>query len=128
MKPLDAIGTIEVSSNQQVEWQSSPQPSPEKIDAISTPEKADQARVDAEKGTERERVKKITDRLNRMSNLFSRKIKFEVPLESKGSKDVIVKIIDRETGQVIRQIPPPELVKLAERMEEIYGMIFRAKP
>jgi len=124
MKPLDAIGPIDVSSSQHVEWQSPAQTSPEKIDAISTPEKVDQARVDAEKEAEREKVKQITDRLNRMSNLFSRKIQFEVPW---GSEDVIVKIIDRETGRVIRQIPPPELVKLAARMEEIYAIIFRTE-
>jgi flagellar protein FlaG len=91
---------------------------------VSAPNGVNQGK-EAEGGT----AKEIADRLNRMTNLFNRRIQFEVPFEVPVEhEDVLVKIIDRETGQVIRQIPPDELVKLAERMEEIYGMIFRAKP
>lgn len=122
MKPLDAIGSID-SYQQQVEWQAPPPKAPGKKETVSVPN-------DKVKGKEgaKGQVKEIADRLNRMGNLFNRKIEFEVPFEiPMEHEDVLVKIIDRETGQVIRQIPPPELVKLAEQMEEIYKTIFRAK-
>ncbi len=122
MKPLNAIGSVD--GYQQVGWQAPPQKGPEKVGTGSAPNSADQ-----KKGVEDGPVREITDRLNRMTNLFNRRIQFEVPFEVPVEREeVLVKIIDRETGQVIRQIPPAELVKLAERMEEIYGMIFRAKP
>lgn len=121
MKPLDTIGPIDVYLDQHVEWNSHPHKSPEKIETEPTSERE---RVDHGKEAERGKVKEIIDRLNRMRDLFNRRIHFEV---SSDSNDVIVKILDRETGKIIRQIPSPELIKLASRMEEIYGIIFRGK-
>ena len=37
---------------------------------------------------------------------------------------VIVTITNRETKEVIRQIPPEELVVLQEKMKELTGIIF----
>ncbi|MBA4369883.1 MAG: hypothetical protein C0403_19825 [Desulfobacterium sp.] len=37
---------------------------------------------------------------------------------------VVVTITNRETNEVIRQIPPEELVSLQERMKELTGIIF----
>jgi flagellar protein FlaG len=124
MKPLDAIGSLDVSSIQQVEGHPPRDWGKSAEDAV--PEKVDQDRdkVGQEKAAERDRTQKVVDRLNRMGHIFNRRIRFEIPSDS---EDVIVKIIDQETGQVIRQIPPPELVKLAKHMDEIYEFIFRSK-
>ncbi len=35
---------------------------------------------------------------------------------------VIIKLIDKETGEVIRQIPPEELIELAKKMKDIEGL------
>ena len=80
----------------------------------------------AEEGrqSDKESVKRMVDRLNHMNRVLDRKIQFEVAEET---EDVIVKIVDRETGHTIRQIPPPELVKLATRMEQIHEIIFNLK-
>jgi flagellar protein FlaG len=40
-----------------------------------------------------------------------------------GSKKIIVKIINSETKKVIRQIPPDELVRLAESLREPNGAL-----
>jgi len=124
MKPLEAVGSINVSSIRPVEPDRPPQSPP-----VSPPEAVASAKTgrgpektENQGALEKDRVKEIADRLNRMGHIFNRKIRFEVPFDS---EDVIVKIIDQETGQIIRQIPPPELVKLATRMEEIYAMIFK---
>jgi len=37
---------------------------------------------------------------------------------------VIVKVVDTKTNEVIRQIPPEEVVKLAQQMEDLKGLIF----
>lgn len=49
-----------------------------------------------------------------------RGIEFEL---SKETSRVITRVIDRESGEVIRQIPGEEVLKIAERLEEIQGQI-----
>jgi flagellar protein FlaG len=37
---------------------------------------------------------------------------------------IYIQVVDKETGQVVRQIPPEELRRLAENMTELTGQIF----
>ncbi|RUR31052.1 flagellar protein FlaG [Vreelandella andesensis] len=46
---------------------------------------------------------------------------------SEQSGRVITKVIDRETGDVIRQIPAEEVLLVAERLEELQGQIISLK-
>lgn len=41
--------------------------------------------------------------------------------------DLIVKVLDRDTGDVIRQIPPDDLVQLREKLKELRGVLFDGK-
>lgn len=41
----------------------------------------------------------------------------------KGSKDIVIKIVDRNSGEVIRQIPSDEVLRLREHMTEMAGLI-----
>lgn len=36
---------------------------------------------------------------------------------------VVTRIVDRESGEVIRQIPAEEVLKIAERLEEVQGRL-----
>ena len=38
-----------------------------------------------------------------------------------------IKIVDKETGDVIREIPPEEVRKLAEKLDEMVGILFDKK-
>jgi flagellar protein FlaG len=40
---------------------------------------------------------------------------------------IVVTVMDEDTGEVIRQIPPSEFVKFAGRFDEMVGMIFDEK-
>jgi flagellar protein FlaG len=42
----------------------------------------------------------------------------------KGSKEMVVRIIDPETGETIRQIPPDEILAIRERMKELIGVLY----
>ncbi|MCP4645870.1 MAG: flagellar protein FlaG [bacterium] len=53
--------------------------------------------------------------------LLNRGLRFEVDDETNA---VIVHVIDRETQEVIRQIPPEEFVNLAHRLAEFVGLLF----
>ena len=41
-----------------------------------------------------------------------------------GTGDIMVKVISKENGQVIREIPPEELLNLAAKMEAMTGALF----
>ncbi|GEN27956.1 hypothetical protein HVA01_16020 [Halovibrio variabilis] len=49
-----------------------------------------------------------------------RGLEFEL---SEGTSRVITRVIDRASGDVIRQIPAEEVIKIAERLEEMQGQI-----
>ena len=47
---------------------------------------------------------------------------YSVPFErDSGTEDLIVKIVDSETDEVIRQIPPEELINLSKHLKELTG-------
>jgi len=41
--------------------------------------------------------------------------------------DLVVQVVDRDTGKIIRQIPPEDLVKLHEKLVELRGVLFEGK-
>ncbi len=41
-----------------------------------------------------------------------------------GNHKISVTVTDKETGEVIREIPPEELQRLSGKMEEMVGMVF----
>lgn len=49
-----------------------------------------------------------------------RGLEFEL---SETTSRVITRVIDRESGEIIREIPPEEVLKIAERLEEMQGQI-----
>ncbi len=40
---------------------------------------------------------------------------------------VMIKVIDRNTKKVIREIPPEEIVKLQEKLQEVRGVLFNGE-
>jgi flagellar protein FlaG len=54
-----------------------------------------------------------------INNLKSSSVVFQVD----DSGDIYIQVVDKETGQVVRQIPPEELRRLAETMTELTGQI-----
>ncbi|WP_249979016.1 flagellar protein FlaG [Vreelandella olivaria] len=52
--------------------------------------------------------------------LRPRGLEFDI---SEQSARIITRVIDRETGDVIRQIPAEEVLLVAERLEEIQGRL-----
>lgn len=68
-------------------------------------------------GDELEKIKKATNEVLAQLNI---QLDFEI---DKTLGKVIVKVINKETGKVIRQIPPEEMLKIAKRMEEMSGIL-----
>lgn len=69
--------------------------------------------------------RQLQDAVNRVSDLvrmMKRDLEFSVD-ESTGR--TVVKVLDAESGEVVRQIPPEEVLAVAENLEEVRGMLFR---
>ncbi len=61
---------------------------------------------------------------NMQSDLDSMNINLEYFLYGANENKVAVKVVNRENGEVIREIPPKEIQALQEKMSELVGMIF----
>ena len=118
MKPIDATGSMTAFSKVPAVKQFAPRKSPEGLRPESPSGQGDQSK-EAEK-----EVDLGVYFLNRTSNLLNRGVKFELLSDS---NKVIVKIVDQETGELIRQFPPAELVRLRERIKQVSGRMLRVK-
>ena len=49
------------------------------------------------------------------------KVSFDV---DEGTGRSVVRVVNKETGEVIRQVPPEELLTLVARMRQLSGLIF----
>ncbi len=68
-----------------------------------------------------EKVSRIVEQIQTVSNLFDRKLSFQV---NKELDEVVVKVIDSNTDKVIREIPSAEIQKLQIRIKEALGLLF----
>lgn len=69
-------------------------------------------------------LQKHTEQLNQVLAAFSRDIRFSVDDET---DKTVVKVVDSNTGEVIRQIPPESMLKLMHRIEKTLGLILDEK-
>ncbi|WP_271271779.1 flagellar protein FlaG [Aliamphritea hakodatensis] len=71
-----------------------------------------------------EEASALAERLNEFMNTKQRNLAFSVDEES---NDTIIKVLDSETQEVIRQYPSEEAVELAKHLEAAMGLIFNDK-
>lgn len=71
-----------------------------------------------------EDVQRVAEKLSRTAQIFNVQAKFSV---HKATKEIMVKIVDTETGQVLREIPPEKMLDLAAAMRELLGLIVDKK-
>ncbi len=69
-------------------------------------------------------LKSQTEKLNQVVDLFSHQLRFEI---DDRSEKVIVKIVDKDTGETIRQIPPEVMLNTMARIDEVLGMMLDEK-
>lgn len=69
-------------------------------------------------------LSKTVDELNDYVQNLHREIQFSVDNDS---NKTIIKVIDANTGEVIRQLPPDEMMRLVKRLDELEGLLVREK-
>ena len=81
-----------------------------------------------EKGKEKaispEELENILNDLKKKLSLLNTQLKIQV---DKDTDIIVVKVIDKETQKVIRQIPPEYVLKIAKYLNEIAGLLFSEK-
>ena len=66
-------------------------------------------------------IETIQKKMEKFRNIVKSEAEFKI---DRKTGMVIVKIKDKETGEVVRQIPPEVVVRLARTIEEFLGMLF----
>jgi flagellar protein FlaG len=67
------------------------------------------------------RVQESIADINKVMAGFSISVQFKIDPDY---KELIVKVVDQETGQLIRQIPTEEVVKMSKAMDNLKGLLF----
>ncbi len=82
----------------------------------------EQTREAAVSSEELDQISKIIEqRLEKLSQIFKGEAHFEI---DRDLDILIIKIIERETERIIRQIPPEVSLKLARALNELEGILF----
>lgn len=88
--------------------------------------KESQARSDTDSGGAKKEnnLEEIVSRTNKVASAYNNQISFEIA--EQGDPPVVV-IKDKESGEVIRQIPAEEMVNLNRKMRDLVGMMFNGR-
>jgi flagellar protein FlaG len=79
-------------------------------------------RGDREQAEKERPLDEVVSDLNKLVRDLHRELRFSVDHDS---GETVIKVIDRETKEVVRQIPSEELMALRKRLQEAAGVIFR---
>lgn len=66
-------------------------------------------------------VQQSLDDINKVMAGFSISVQFRIDPDY---KDLIVKVVDQDTGKLIRQIPTEDVVKMSKAMDNLKGLLF----
>ncbi len=69
-------------------------------------------------------AKQVVEEVNKIVEKFNSRVSFSVDPDT---KKTMILVRDKETGDVIRQIPAKEMLDLMKKMEEIAGIIYSGR-
>lgn len=90
-----------------------------------TEQKAENQSVQQFQPVEQEKqepLENVVSDINSMVQDLTRELQFKVDEES---GETVVRVIDKATDELIRQIPAEEILELRKRLEEMRGVIFK---
>ena len=76
----------------------------------------------AQQTANREQVTKAVENINRIIQVASQNLEFSV---DKDLNQVIVKVVDQQTKQVLRQIPSEEILEIAKSLDKLQGLLIK---
>jgi flagellar protein FlaG len=100
----------------------------------STTERTNGVRRESEQSLQEERLRRdesgkdelaqAVEEINERSELLRRNLQFSVDNDSGRT---VIKVIDSQTKEVIRQIPKEEILDIARSLEKTEGLLFQAR-
>lgn len=72
----------------------------------------------------REDVSSAVKKMNESMLGSSQSLQFSI---DEDSKDIVVKVIDQNTNEVVRQIPSKEALQIAKSIDKMQGLLIRQK-
>lgn len=85
---------------------------------------ADQQKVDAVpqgRALSADEIAAVVKELNAAMKIVNTNLSFSV---DSVTKKTVVRVVDAQTQEVIRQIPPEEMLRISERITELLGVLF----
>lgn len=76
------------------------------------------------KAQEQENTVDLVEKLRSQMQHIQRDLSFSI---DDSSGDVVVRVIDGESGKIVRQIPSEEILRLTERLDEMRSLLFEGK-
>ncbi|WP_206810931.1 flagellar protein FlaG [Paradesulfitobacterium ferrireducens] len=68
----------------------------------------------------REEVEKAIDKINRLMGIIEKRLEFSI---HDGSHRVMVKVVDKETGKVLDEVPPKKILDMLSSFNEMAGLL-----
>ncbi|GFM49487.1 flagellar protein FlaG [Pseudomonas capsici] len=96
-------------------------PSVERIEPTSESKGSDLHKDDSQ---EEEKVKAAAEDIQKFFQSVRRNLEFSI---DEDSGKVIVKVIASDSGEVVRQIPNAEILKLADSLSDAHSLLFHVK-
>ena len=90
------------------------------VKAVPAPKHVLDARGELDKPSGKQ-VHQSLDDINKVMAGFSISVQFQIDPDY---KELIVKVVDQDTGKLIRQIPTEEVVKMSKAMDNLKGLLF----
>jgi len=75
---------------------------------------------EAEAPVDAQRVSAATRKVEELFQTVRRNLEFR---EDPSSGRLVVSVIDAESGEIIRQIPPEQMIRMAEHLEQMNGLL-----
>jgi flagellar protein FlaG len=127
---IETIGTNNAPSQQQVAPSRQPpeattSSTAEQVKPLTRSTQSVQQSAPAEKADDSVgQLRAATEKMNQLMQSGNRSLRFQV---DDSSDRVIIKVMDTETNEVVRQIPPEETLKFSEFLQGMVGLIFDQK-
>ncbi|TAN48141.1 MAG: flagellar protein FlaG [Methylococcaceae bacterium] len=98
-------------------------------DALNKPKEVNDSQESKEtkESKESKDLKELDDAVSKVNRFFeqvSRELRFQ---RSESTNQMVVQVIDHKTGEVIRQFPSEEMLKISKELEKISGLLFKDK-
>jgi len=94
------------------------------VERVAASEESKGSSLKKDDARDEAKVKAAAEDIQKFFNSVKRNLEFSIDEES---GKVIVKVIASDSGQVVRQIPNAEILKLADSLSDANSLLFRAR-